>query len=536
MLQTIDPQDFNVTGFTPFIQRKIKHQLQNNLSQKDPLVRLEVAVVLMRLQIRVDLFWEGFLMKEVDAVIVGGGLGGWIAAVYAAQGGKRILLVEKSERVGGRAATVQKGDALFNMGAHTVFPKGELAGVFNDLGISIPGGAPELGGLGLWRDRIYPLPASFRTLLTYPLLSMRGKMEFARLTSTIMGMKFDENYWKDNGSNGSKAKAHPEESLAQWIERNIRDTMVRRLFLATLVRTSTYVADPHKQRARTALRQVKHVLTGGSFYVDGGWVTMVKALQAKAHSLGVTYKAGTAVVCVEPPAQKNLPSSSQTSPMSGAQEEDRNSFLVRFQDGETIRVDAVILAVPPAQCMDLVAGANKTDLASWHRQAWKVEVACLDLGLRRLPNPDVNFVMGLESPFLFTNHSRRAKVGKNGISVVHLIKYNDSAHTDTSRDKVMLERVMDILQPEWRKEVVASQFLPRMTVMEDVDRPGRMRPGPKVSQIPGLYVAGDWTGHGELLADAAAAGARRAAQAFLSDFSGPWAEGADERVGAIQRV
>ena len=65
---------------------------------------------------------------------------------------------------------------------------------------------------------------------------------------------------------------------------------------------------------------------------------------------------------------------------------------------------------------------------------------------------------------------------------------------------------------------MASRYLPKMTVMYDHDHVARTTPpGPRIPEVPGLYVAGDWSGHGELLADAAAASAKRAAVALLED-------------------
>lgn len=77
---------------------------------------------------------------------------------------------------------------------------------------------------------------------------------------------------------------------------------------------------------------------------------------------------------------------------------------------------------------------------------------------------------------------------------------------------------MDLLQPGWRKQVAVSRFLPRMVVVYDYAHNQRQElPGPAVPEIPGLYVAGDWAGHGEQLADAAAASGRRAAVAAVEN-------------------
>jgi len=60
------------------------------------------------------------------------------------------------------------------------------------------------------------------------------------------------------------------------------------------------------------------------------------------------------------------------------------------------------------------------------------------------------------------------------------------------------------------------RFLPKMTVTHALVTPaGR----PDVEVRPGIYVAGDWVGDAGMLADAAAASAKRAASACLAWLS-----------------
>jgi hypothetical protein len=56
-----------------------------------------------------------------------------------------------------------------------------------------------------------------------------------------------------------------------------------------------------------------------------------------------------------------------------------------------------------------------------------------------------------------------------------------------------------------------------MTVVHDFPHMKRMEdPGPAVPEIKGLYVAGDWASHGELLVDASVASAKRAVSHLLN--------------------
>ena len=53
-----------------------------------------------------------FASNKYDAVIIGGSIGGLIAASYLARGDARVLLVERSDRFGGRAETVELGQGF----------------------------------------------------------------------------------------------------------------------------------------------------------------------------------------------------------------------------------------------------------------------------------------------------------------------------------------------------------------------------------------------------------------------------------------
>jgi len=98
-------------------------------------------------------------------------------------------------------------------------------------------------------------------------------------------------------------------------------------------------------------------------------------------------------------------------------------------------------------------------------------------------------------------------------------------------DKEQLESTMELLHPNWKREVVAQQYLPKITVVYDFPHINRVEtPGPNIPEIPGVYVAGDWAGHDEILADAAVASGKRAALHILKQYE---SEGVHHGNGAV---
>jgi Phytoene dehydrogenase and related proteins len=84
---------------------------------------------------------------RVDTVVIGGGISGLVAAIYAAQAGHSVILVEKNEKLGGRASsTVIKG-SVFNMGAHALYRSVQAMRILKELGIPISGKKLPLEGI-----------------------------------------------------------------------------------------------------------------------------------------------------------------------------------------------------------------------------------------------------------------------------------------------------------------------------------------------------------------------------------------------------
>ncbi len=79
-----------------------------------------------------------------------------------------------------------------------------------------------------------------------------------------------------------------------------------------------------------------------------------------------------------------------------------------------------------------------------------------------------------------------------------------------------LEGLADLVQPGWRDVLVRQRLMPAMTVSHGLPSYRGPRPAPRVAEIGGLWLAGDWVGDRGLLADAAVASAEAVARAIDS--------------------
>ncbi|MDR6554781.1 FAD-dependent oxidoreductase [Paenibacillus qinlingensis] len=420
------------------------------------------------------------MMTKYDTAVIGGGLAGFIAALEVAKGGGRVVLLERSGRMGGRAMTNKKNGALFNLGGHALYRAGDAFRILKELGIRIEGGAPASKVKALWNDGVVPMPATPLSMLTSKLLSWSGKLGLLRLVIRLTKM------------DASKVE---DASLREWAEQEITDPMVRHIFYS-LCRTATYAYDPDHQLAGPVLGQVQRALKG-VLYIHGGWQTIIDQLQEKAIEAGV-----------------HIVSSSDVKEIVHANGQVQG---IKLADEQVLEVSHVISTASPMETYKLVPNADRTILKKWKEEARPSKAACLDLGLKKLPISGRDSAIALDQPIFFSHHTLNAKLSEDGTLVVHMVKYNGSGESNPKDDEATLTAVMNTLHPGWEQEVVARQFLPNITVANDTLHVGKtnLQTGPDVQGLRGLYVAGDWVSHGEMLADASAASARRAAQAIL---------------------
>ena len=424
-----------------------------------------------------------------NVVIVGGGLAGLAAAIYLARGGRTVTVFEKRSYLGGRAITQLRHGYRFNLGAHAVYRTGTGAAVCRELGVPVRGAVPKPNAVALIEGEERRLPTGFLSFLFTRLLSLKGKAQLGRA------------FWRIRGIDRNLPPASM--TVREWVEANVSDVRARQV-LEAFIRLATYADAASIASAPLALKQTKIALRG-ALYVHEGWQRIIDSMHSTAISSGVNFVTSSRIVGVD------IADGAVRAVHLGGLELDadrRDTMSIALPElppeqvqGARLPAEKVILAVDPATASELTG-------MTWN--ARPVTAACLDVALSTLPNPKRNFALGIDAPLYFAVHSAWAQLTPKGGALVQTAKYGG-----TSADEPELEGLLDRMQPGWRDHVVHKRFMPALKVSNALVTPAAPRPN-AVTNVRGLYLAGDWVGEEGLLSDASLASARTAAKAILA--------------------
>ncbi len=423
----------------------------------------------------------------VDLVVVGGGLAGLCAAATAARGGLRVVVLEQRD-LGGRAAvtTVDPG-VVFNAGPRAFYNGGPGEAALAALDISVRGGTPDSAySYGVLDGALHRLPAGPLTLLRTRLLSARSKFDVGRMLATL------------DRIDPSKCSSV---SIDGWMrEAGLRDDAVA--LMRTVLRTATYSAEVETFSADAALRQLQLALGPGVRYVDGGFAQIVAALRDAAVAAGAAVVDHEAVRSIELAGRHPV----ALDPVGFEPAGPTIRWTVHTST-QAIAARSVLVATggPDAVERLLPVPLDRSGIGA------PVTAACLELAVRR--PPDLPLLLAIDEPLYLSRHTPAAAgLAPDGITVVHVMRYGARTSDEDRRD-LWAHAALAGLHP---RDVVAERFLHRMVVTGGLPlaATGGLtgRPPVEVRGAEALYIAGDWVGHEGLLADAALASGRRAAQ------------------------
>ncbi len=132
--------------------------------------------------------------SNYDVIIAGGGAGGLLTALALTAEGRRVLILEKAERLGGVWHSYWVNGYRVDQGLHVITRVTRGAFVrFLKTYLSPP---PEFVLHDGWQFRVYDkvgtIPSSIGETLRWPLTGMKGRLGLARIGAKIKTMKLEE--------------------------------------------------------------------------------------------------------------------------------------------------------------------------------------------------------------------------------------------------------------------------------------------------------------------------------------------------------
>lgn len=421
------------------------------------------------------------MTQKWDVVIVGGGLAGYVAANILTETNLSILLLEKGKSVGGRARTNKMNQQYLNLGPHALNNKGIAKSILAEIGITLNGKSPKLGGILIENNIEYAAPFSPLALFTTKLLNWKERIEWISVLLKIMKIKSEK---------------LADQTFQQWAKEVTQSKKVESL-LYTLGRLATYCHAPELVSAKVVVSNVQNAM-GGVLYLDGGWQMIVDQLHNKAIVSGLQVRSQTLVKKIKPIEQ--------------------DQFKLILSSNEEILGKYVICTTDPHELNEMLIEEDNHEQISVFEQITPVKGATLDIALTQLPNPKILFAMGFSDPLYYSVHSHYAHLSDDAKSaVLHVFKYHHPGeHIDGASVKTELEQFLDKLQPGWQQNVITKRFLPNITVNQRLPQIGDERWLNRLkTKIPGLYLAGDWASANSILADGAVSSGKDAAKDLI---------------------
>ncbi len=218
---------------------------------------------------------------KYDAVIAGGGAGGLLTALALTAEGKKVLILEKADKLGGVWYSYWVDGYRVDNGLHLItrVKSGAFARFMRNYLSPPPEFVLHEGWYFRVHDRVGTIPTSVGETLRWPLANMQGRLGLARIGAEIKTMKLEE------------MKKYKDISFLEFMQNNnatnqvMLDVMQSAIYMAAGVgidEASAYeslrtLKDTDKESGK--LEQAKRLLFGTGDYDEGYVIGGMEGLQ-----------------------------------------------------------------------------------------------------------------------------------------------------------------------------------------------------------------------------------------------------------------
>ncbi|MBI5624575.1 MAG: FAD-dependent oxidoreductase [Elusimicrobia bacterium] len=434
-----------------------------------------------------------------DALILGGGVAGLSCATALAGAGRRVLVLEKSPCLGGRARTVRDSEtgAAWDNGPHL------FAGRCHHLG-------RFLGRLG--RAELLSFPARLRMDF------LDGRTADSLKIPATLGSRFGLLWavWSLRGLRASdkwgtlrlrRALAAPDPAglaamtAAAWFESLGQSRQVQERLLDPLTRV--LLNEPGSRVSAGVVAQVlRELLLGGGDAMRLGWSTVsFDELYVEPARAFISARGGTVLLSTE---------------VTRLLEDDGRVLGAADVWGQRFLADAVVSTLPPWELKRLELPQRLR--GSWEGLEASASAAVhIDLEGRVLDVP-VAALSGATASWLLARDGAGGRGQRLSVVVSagrDVLQASDAAFFDAAK------RDLSRCLPDFEKARITGWKVVKEPEARLAQPPGTEERRPRPGQVlPGLSLAGDWTGTGlPATIESAAAGGERAAEELMQSHA-----------------
>lgn len=197
--------------------------------------------------------------EKYDAIIVGGGLTGLTIAYYLNKAGKKVLILEKNERLGGVIHTYSENDFIYETGPNSgIISTIEAVELFEDLSqyCHLEIANKESKARWIWKNgKWHPLPSGLKAGITTELFDLKDKIK----------LLFEP--FVPKGTN-------PDESVADMVRRRMGESFLN--YAVDPFISGIYAGNPNKLITKYALPKLYNLEQNFGSFIGGSFKKHLK--------------------------------------------------------------------------------------------------------------------------------------------------------------------------------------------------------------------------------------------------------------------